>query len=196
MKHLNTTLLLDYIEQTLDDAVRIRVEAHLNKPCQQCLTRLASLARLVNLMIDDRTYAPPAAVVEIAKRSFRKEVERQPRLSLIASLVFDSLRQPSLAAMRGIQTARQFLYSTEDYDIDIQVKNDESAFSVIGQILGDDIQTQSQAHVCLKKYDETISCLHSDMLGQFTFKRITPGEYQLIFQFEDVEISIQDLNLE
>lgn len=195
MKHLDTATLLDYIDQTLGQDAWIKASAHLNAPCTLCQTKLAQLVGLTTLMNDDQTYAPSVAVFEKAVQAFRQVQLPRPRTQFIASLVFDSLRQPSLATVRGVGAARQFLYTAYDYDIDLRVKNDENSLSLMGQILGKEGQEQPLPQVCLKQEQEILDCLATDMRGRFFFKQVTPGDYQLFFQFDEMEIAIDDLSL-
>src|SRR5512145_2362988 len=179
MKHLDTATLLNYIEQTLDEATWSSAGAHLNAPCPVCQAKLAQLTSLTSLMAQDRMYAPPVAVFEKAMQAFRQVQPIRPRTQFIASLLFDSLRQPSLATVRGISTARQFLYTAQEYDIDLRVKNDENSVSVMGQILGKEGQQQPRPQVCLKHEEEILDCLATDARGRFFFKQVAPGDYQL-----------------
>ncbi|MFZ6029086.1 MAG: hypothetical protein ACOYYS_15340 [Chloroflexota bacterium] len=195
MKHLDTATLLDYIEQTLDLEAWARVSAHIDAPCALCQAKLAQLVGITTLMADDRTYAPPAAVFERGMQAFRKAQLPRARPQFVASLVFDSLRQPSLAAVRGVGAARQYLYTASVYDIDLRVKNDDNSLSVMGQILGSEGLKQPHPQVCLKQEQEILDCLATDARGRFFFKQVTPGDYQLFFQFDEMEIAINDLSL-
>jgi hypothetical protein len=193
--HLNNAILLDYLAQKLSPNLAESVEQHLQAPCPACQQQLAALRHLTDLMQTDRSSAPPPNVLAQAVQQFRQERNARPRQRILASLVFDSLRQPSLAAVRGAGTARQFLYSAPGCDIDLHVKSEEQSLSLMGQILGHSGQKQPQPLVCLKQQEQTLDCMATDRRGRFFFKQVAAGNYELFFQFDDMEIAVQDLAL-
>ena len=195
MSHFDQNILLDYLEQKLDQDDATRVEEHLQTPCLPCQQKLTTLRHVTHLMSSDQTNNPPPAALEKAMQIFRQEQADRPRQSMIAKLVFDSMRQPSLAAVRGVGAAHQYLFTAEEYDIDLHIKNDDNRLSLTGQILVNSGKNQPQPQVCLARQGETLDMATADSRGRFFFKQVSPGNYQLFFQFDDLEIAVQDVEV-
>lgn len=102
-RHLETRVVLDYLDDRLDAADRRRVEDHLAGPCARCRDLLHELSRLIETMRTDRIEEVPEALTARALEAF----EAQPAPARIlsgtwrnATLVFDSLREPLPAMLR------------------------------------------------------------------------------------------------
>ncbi len=65
------------------------------------------------------SFTPPDDTVRVVKSQF---VAIQPAAGSGVRLVFDSMLQPLAAGTRGSITARQFLYETDEYYIDLRLE--------------------------------------------------------------------------
>src|SRR5688572_14446606 len=139
MTHLSYETLLDYLENRLSAEERNAVEAHLAEPCPQCDRRLARLRAVLASTAGDRTVAPPGDVLKRAidtARRGKKPPQPEPWTQIIAALSFDNRLQLSAAVTRGAARVRQMLFTTEQVDIDLQIKPAGADHDLLGQVLG------------------------------------------------------------
>jgi hypothetical protein len=201
MAHLKYEILLNYLGDQLSAEERGKVDAHLAKPCWQCGRHLALLRTVLHSIAEDRTVAPPPAILKRAVdigRSQRELPGRNPWVRVVAALRFDSRLQLSSAATRGATRARQMLFTTEQVDIDLQIKPGRADNDLLGQMLSTQppgevvpafVSLQSNAGVSLRATE-------TDSLGQFAFRQIPSGTYNLVFDLENQEVAITGLEFE
>lgn len=195
--------LLDFVENRLSQATRQQVMEHLASPCVVCQADVQAISDLLYLLQAEPLSEAPSATLRRAIRLFRRLQERprtDTRLRLIAHLVFDSRLVPSaLAAARGVGGERQMLYTAEGLDIDLQVnaENDQRTIRLMGQVMPvDDDPRQVQGRlVRLRQEDEVAATATTDELGTFSFRAITPGDYELWLELPHVEVWIPYLAL-
>ena len=199
MEHPTSEVLIRYSEHQLPEAERAAVEEHLTLPCPQCRALAARLVVVLEAAGADRTYSPSAAVLRRAFAIFRKrsKISAQNRDNLPARLVFDSRRQVSLAGVRGPLQNRQLLFRVGKVDIDLQITPEQDNRRLVGQVLGaEDAKGGPSAFVSLTgKSGDVVQGVEADRLGQFAFRRIPPGTYDLVFDLQGQEIAITDLDL-
>ena len=201
MAHLNYTTLLNYLENRLSAEERSTVEEHLAGSCQHCGGRLTLLQAVLRSTQGDRSAAPPQAVLKRAvdiSRSQREHSQRKPWVRVMAALSFDSRLQLSSAATRGATRARQMLFTTEQVDIDLQIKPGRGDSDLLGQMLSTRPSGEVvPAFVSLQNNTGTLlRATETDLLGQFAFRQIPSGSYDLIFDLEQEEIAITGLEFE
>jgi len=200
MSHLSYTTLLSYIGNQLPKAERAKIEEHLfSHPCQRCGKNLARLRTVLEAVTEDRSVAPPPAVLRKALDIYRKRPvpSRQPLLQVLAILQFDSRLQLSPLLSRGAVKTRQMLFSAQQVDIDLQITPQDGNHSLVGQILVSEQANQpSPAFVSLKnETGEVLKGTETDSLGQFTFRQIPPGIYDLVFDLDSQEVAVTSLEL-
>lgn len=200
MAHLKYAILLNYLEDHLSAEERGRVDAHLAGPCWECARRLALLRTVLHSMKEDQTVAPPEDVLKRAAdilRSRRDLPERKPWLRVVAALRFDNRLQPA-AALRGPARTRQMLFTTEQVDIDLQIKPGRTDYDLLGQMLSTRHSSETApAFVSLQNDTGTLlRATETDPLGQFAFRQIPSGRYELVFDFEKQEVAITGLEFE
>src|SRR5687767_13776594 len=199
MPHPTYKTLIQYMEKQLPQDERGKVEAHLSGPCLQCNEKLTRLQAVVETAAGDRTVAPPADVLHraIAIHQKRPKPSLKERLSVLANLQFDSRFQMSAMASRGATHTRQMLFTTEQVDIDLQMTPDGSDHNLAGQVLGSDLVDKlSWAFVSLQnETGELMKSTETDPLGQFIFRQIPPGVYDLVFDLGSHDITIAGLEL-
>lgn len=199
MSHPTYKTLISYIEKQLPQAERGKVEEHLSEHCLQCSQKLTRLQAVLEAAAQDQTVAPPADVLRraVAIHHKRPKASLKERLSVLANLQFDSRFQMSAMASRGAARTRQMLFTTEQVDIDLQMTPDGSDHNLAGQILGSDLVDKlSWAFVSLQnETGELMNSTETDPLGQFIFKQIPPGVYDLVFDLGSHDITIAGLEL-
>ncbi len=198
MAHLKYATLLNYVEDHVTVEERNKIDAHLAEPCWQCGRRLALLRTVLHSMTGDRTVAPPEAVLKRAMdigRNRRDLPERKPWMRVVAALRFDSRLQLSSAATRGATRTRQMLFTAEQVDIDLQIKPGRADNDLLGQMLSTQHAGEAvPAFVSLQNNTGTLlRATETDSLGQFAFRQIPPGSYDLIFDLENQEVAITGL---
>jgi hypothetical protein len=89
------------------------------------------------------------------------------------------------------------LFRVGKVDIDLQISPEKDDRKLIGQILGsEDARGGPSAFVSLTgKSGEVVQGAEADHLGQFAFRRIPSGMYDLVFDIQGQEIAITDLDL-
>jgi hypothetical protein len=149
----------------------------------------------------DRTVAPPENVLKRAveiSHGRRESHQRKPWLRVVAALSFDSRLQFSAAATRGAARGRQMLFTTEQVDIDLQIKPGPTDSDLMGQMLSTTSSGEVlPAFVSLQSSAGTwLRATETDSLGQFIFRQIPSGIYDLVFDLENQEVAITGLELE
>jgi hypothetical protein len=199
MAHLTYETLLNYLEGHLSVEQRDEAEAHLNGSCESCQRRRASLQTVLRSAAKDQTMPPPASVLKQAiDIALTHPKNTQPGLltRLIAALTFDSHLQLSSALTRGAARERQMLFSADQVDIDLQIKSTREGHDLIGQILGGQTRGISSAFVSLQKDSgQLLKATEADPKGQFVFRGIPSGMYDLIFDLENQEVAVMGVEV-
>jgi hypothetical protein len=196
MIHPNYKTLVNYIENKLIEADRIKVDEHLSHPCPQCKSKLAQLHAVLEAVATDKTVAPPADVLSRAIDLHRKPAKAtHPILRVLATLQFDNRIQMSAMASRGVSRAHQLLYTTKQLDIDLKITPEHSQHTLVGQILGSEQTDEiSTAFVSLQnKTGKPLMGTETGSLGQFAFRQIPSGIYDLVFDLGSQEVAINSL---
>ena len=162
-----------------DPEHRAQVARHLEGGCPDCELTLRLWAALLSVA-DQETFDQPeeAAVREIKRRLARKRLEPiGERVSRAVALVFDSFRQPQLAAVRATGLSpRHLLYKAGRYTIKLQVEPGTAAdrLSIVGQILNEQDPTGvlRDIAVCALKGSRTLDRTLTNELGEF---HLEPG---------------------
>lgn len=200
MAHFKYETLLNYFEEQLSAEERSQIDAHMLS-CQRCTRRFALLRKVFQSVAGDRTVAPPESVLKQAVEighGRRAPSPHKPWMRVIAALNFDSRLQPSAAATRGAARGRQMLFSTEQVDIDLQIRPGRTDSDLLGQMLSTQrsgeilpafVSLQSSAGALLRATE-------TDSLGQFAIRQIPSGSYDLIFDLDDQEVAITGLEFE
>lgn len=200
MTHSTYETLLNYLNNQLPEDERSQVEVHLAL-CQQCSWRLTRLKVLLQSVAEDQTVAPPEDILKRAiniARGRRESVLREPWRRVVAALRFDSRLQLSAAGTRGTARGWQMLFTTEQVDIDLHVKPGRTDSDLMGQMLN--TQTSGKTLAAFVSLQDTSGrwqrATETDSLGQFTFRQIPSGNYDLIFDLETQEVAIPGLEFQ
>lgn len=199
MAHLTYETLLNYLEGHLSVEQRDEAHAHLNGPCESCQRRHVLLQTVLRSAAKDQTTPPPASVLKLAiDIPLTHSKDTQPGLltRLIAALTFDSHLQLSSALTRGAARERQMLFSADQVDIDLQVKSVREGHDLIGQILTETASGNIHAFVSLQgNMGQFLKATETDPKGQFTFRGIPAGLYDLIFDLENQEVAVMGVEV-
>lgn len=194
--HIPFDRLVDWVEARLSAEERDQLQRHLTS-CAHCRQELTQIERLFGLLQSDTTVDPPPAVINRAVRIFRpRQAEVTPPLlqRIVAALQFDSLQlAPSMGLRSGAGTPRQLLFSAGDYDLDLRLTPVEQTdgWLFTGQVLGSDTPT---GRVTVEGATGVVETSLS-MLGEFVLPPITAGNYTLVVQLADAEITVDTIQV-
>jgi hypothetical protein len=165
-----------------DPARRARVAQHLEAGCGQCGDTLRLWSIL--LSVAEQEASDAARVRRTPRPEAREPLGR--RLAAGVALVFDSFRQPALAAVRSTSaSSRQLLYKAGRYTIKLQVEPGaaEGRLCIVGQILDDQDPAAVLRDIAVRalKGAETLGRTHTNRLGEF---HLEPGATQ------DLQLSV------
>jgi hypothetical protein len=95
------------------------MQQHIDDGCTKCANVLNTWQIVHSIGQAESALTPPTDVVRVVKSQFAPIA---PEKSLGFRLLFDSSLAPVPAGMRGSVAARQFLYETDEYYIDLRVE--------------------------------------------------------------------------
>ncbi len=144
------------------------MQQHLDEGCKQCATTLHFWCEVVALACKESALTPPPDAVHLAKGQFALAGSAPNRGVL---LVFDSLLQPATAGVRGLASARQLLYETAEFSIDLRLQphTEPKLTSVIGQVLSRvrGLHSTNAIPVRLCSHDKSIVETLTNQFGEF-----------------------------
>jgi hypothetical protein len=112
---------------------------------------------------------------------YRRDESHSSLRSVIATLIFDSFRQPALAGARGsAASARQLVMRAEEFDIHIKVWGDPDSRQILGQLLprnGQNFLRVARFH--LLRNGERVESTAVDEIGEFHFTDVPEGDLSL-----------------
>lgn len=144
-------------------------------------------------MQTDRSEDAPQDSVKWAKNIFRVR-QSEPKKSLVQKVlaVLQMDLSPDKAAFgersASASQSRQMLFTAGENGIDLRISETENGkLNIQGQILGESFAN------CVVKLGEFET--KSNELSEFKFDGIPAGNYDLIFETDETEIVIQNLEL-
>ena len=109
------------------------MQQHIDSGCRKCSDTLRTWQGVLSIAAGESALNPPTDAVHLVKSQF---AAIQPTATSGVRLVFDSLLQPLTAGTRGSVAARQFLYETDEYYIDLRLEpRAEDRACLVGQVL-------------------------------------------------------------
>lgn len=201
-RHPGFEKLLDFIENRLSETERSRVLAHVDSPCAVCRADIEAVGDILDLLRGEGLSEPPQAAVRRANQLFQRFYKRpasESRPWLIAQLRFDSWLVPTGVAARGVGNERQMLYRAEGLDVDLQVsaERDQQTVRLFGQVLptDDDPSLVAGYPVRLTQHNQEANTTVTDELGTFSFRALSPGDYELWLDLPHASVWIPSLTL-
>lgn len=179
-RHLSLRHLLDYFDERLSASERRRVEDHLGTSCQRCRELLLEVGRMVEFMRTDRADEVPRSLHERALGQFVPPAEtRAPEATLwrLATLVFDSLRDPIPAAVRrAVGDSRWVRFSLDGHPLEMEAELEPGeAWTLRGRI---GLPDAALYHVEVEVANETLGTW-PDAEGRFALEQVPAGEVDL-----------------
>ena len=151
------------------------------------------LNKIVYLMQTDKSENAPQDSIKWAKNIFRSHV-REPKKSLaqkvLAVLQMDLSPNKAAFGERSASQAqaRQMLFTAGENAVDLRITKTEKGFLYIqGQILGESFAN------CVVRLGEFET--RANELSEFKFTEIPVGDYDLLFQTNEKEIVVENLDL-
>jgi hypothetical protein len=196
--HLSTEKIADAIENRLSANEIDSFEAHL-EGCQDCANEYKALEHSIGLMRRDDAKDAPAEALKFAFDLFRTRKQLVPREQTVAQKILATLKldvspfSPVFGERSAAASAeRQMLFDAGDFDVDLRIQGGENGFNLAGQILGE-LSDRNSIRLENKegKFEATISAL-----GEFEFKNVPTGIYDLTLLLGDSEIVVEDLIIE
>lgn len=144
-RHLETSQVLDFLEDRLGEAGKRKVEQHLGRPCPTCRERVRSLSELLTIMREDRVGAVPAALRQRALAQFAPSARPEPAPGLVqrlAELLSDSAgQQLTAAARRSVGEARRMRFAVGVHSLELEIERETGATICLrGRFLTTDAQ--------------------------------------------------------
>jgi hypothetical protein len=134
VKHFSETEWVDFVRNLTLPGKRMAMQQHIDGGCKKCSDTLRTWQGVLSIAAGENALAPPADLVRVVKSQF-SPIQLAPSSGV--RLVFDSLLQPLTAGTRGSVAARQFLYETDEYYIDLRLepRTEADRACLIGQVL-------------------------------------------------------------
>lgn len=164
------------------------MQKHIDDGCQQCAATLRTWESVLSVAEKENTLTPPADVVRVVK-SFAAT----PEASHGVRLVFDSNMQPATAGIRGSISARQLLYQTDNYYVDLRLepRRESDRACLVGQVMnrsGKDWVARGIA-VRLKTGNLPVAETTANQFGEFQFDFEAATDLCIsIMQDQDTEV--------
>ncbi|HXN24115.1 MAG TPA: hypothetical protein VOA41_15345 [Candidatus Dormibacteraeota bacterium] len=126
MRHFSFTDWADFANGLVAPEGNAIMQLHLDEGCKKCQKLLGTCRSIRSLAMRAAEYEPPAAAVQAVKSAFvlHGPQKRRSRVTEMADLVFDSLRQALPAGVRSIDmesVGRKLLYRRGTIQVDLSV---------------------------------------------------------------------------
>jgi hypothetical protein len=152
------------------------MQQHLDDGCKTCAAKLETWQSVLAVAGAEISLEPPADVVRLVK-SFAVA----PKASPGVRLVFDSMLQPATAGVRGSLSARQLLYQTDEYYIDLRLepRREADRACLVGQVVNrakDKDRLAQGISVSLKTGNLPLAETTVNQYGEFQFEFATASD--------------------
>jgi len=183
--HLNSEEMIDVIQNRSDNS-------HLEE-CADCRRQLEQWKHLLSTLYRPRLQDAPAALLVRAYAI----MEPRPKITeVIASMIFDSFKQPAFAGARGTGTSRQLVFRAEDFDIHVKISGKSNDLLITGQILArGKKEFVSTAMVHLLRNRTPFRSVNLNTFGEFEFTNTPSGLLGLQIDLPNITV-IGDLGSE
>ena len=114
--------------------MKTAMHQHIKDGCRKCQTALQVWQGVLSIARAESSITPPDDLVRVVKSQFVSDAAAGKHGF---RLLFDSSLQPASAGIRGSVTARQFLFETDDYYIDVRLEPTRGSKSacLVGQVM-------------------------------------------------------------
>jgi len=169
VKHFSEAQWADFARNVTSQTEKMSMEQHIQGGCQKCEETLQVWRSVLAVAERESGFTPPGDIVRVVKSQLAAVVAKASRGFRV---LFDSARQPITAGIRGGSvSARQFLYETDDYYIDLRVepRREADRACLVGQILtrkGVDRAAEGVS-VSIKKGKQSVAATVANRFGEF-----------------------------
>ena len=149
---------------------KMTMRRHIDEGCRKCANVLNTWQIVHVVGQAESTLTPPSDIVRVVKSQFAAVA---PEKSFGFRLLFDSNLAPVPAGMRGSVAARQFLYETDEYYIDLRVEPHREAHqaALVGQVLNRrGKRAEPGLAVLLQDGKHPIAETSTNQFGEFQFE--------------------------
>lgn len=194
--------LIDFLDGQLIGEEAQVMRRHLDQGCADCLKDRAWYETVRSIASTDEVFRPAPWVRKRAIDLFEDERLRPKSLSgtahAAARLIFDSMRQLSLAGARPASASgRQLIYEGTGYKIDIQIAASSNVGAdIMGQVLREGEQgfgSVAELPVDLIRDQRNIWSTVTSSFGEFMMHEVDFGLYGLQIETPETVITIEDL---
>lgn len=147
------------------------MQQHIDDGCKRCNRSLGTWQAVADIAEQESVFAPPADAVRVAKSQFAAMIPQQSR---DIRLVFDSVLQPVTAGLRGSIAARQLLYETDHYYIDLRLepRSAKERACLVGQVLNRVGEKRAAQHLAVRLQEGKLPIAQTltNQFGEFQFE--------------------------
>jgi hypothetical protein len=188
VKHFSESSWADFVRNLVSETTRMTMQKHLDDGCERCIATLRTWENVLSVAQGESVLTPPGDVVRVVK-SFTVAPEASPGVRL----VFDSNLQPAAAGIRGSISARQLLFQTDQYYIDLRLepRRESDRGFLVGQVMnrsGNDWVAQGVS-VRLRTGKLPLAETTANQFGEFQFEFEAAADLCIsIAQDQDTEV--------
>ncbi|MGH9629352.1 MAG: hypothetical protein ACRD7E_13615 [Bryobacteraceae bacterium] len=186
--HFGDDEWINFVRQLAPPLRLAEMQRHLDNGCEQCRIVWGIWSRVRDTAVRETGYEAPEDAVRSIKAAFavRKRLPLFSRLAELASLVFDSWREPLPVGIRGgTACARHVLHETDKFLIDLRLEQeDESHCSLVGQVLPKEANEGAVAGtaVALAQGEAPMTQTIANSMGEFQLEFDYRGDLRLYLQ--------------
>jgi hypothetical protein len=202
MMHFSDEDCADFANHTLSPERLSEMAGHLKAGCAKCGQALTFWQRIQELAIAESGFEPGEDAVRLAIGTYALRGPRLHRGAIreIAQLVFDSLREPVLAGVRGGHTpCRRLMFRAGDVMIDLSMSaaSRRSHVLLVGQVLDTAASGIGigEVPILLQNGRDTLAETHTNLFGEFQLECSENKNLQIsigVTKNKDVFIPLDD----
>jgi hypothetical protein len=192
-EHFSEDDWVDFARGQDDREHRAQVARHLEAGCAECERTLRLWAALLSVADQENSHGPGNRAIHRVGRRFARDPAETfgERVSRGVALVFDSFRQPQLAAVRATGfSPRHLLYKAGRYTIKLQVEAGAASdrLSIVGQILNEQDPTGVLRDIAVRALEgsRTLDRTRTNELGEFHLEPDTSEKLQLSIDVPEI----------
>jgi hypothetical protein len=138
VEHFSEWAWADFV-RGIRNAERGEMEAHIVNGCRICVAERDTWKQVHAVALRESNYAPPEAVVRMAKLEFAAQAFDEGRQPGLANLVFDTFGMPVIGGVRSsvAAAARQMVFEADGFAVDLRFDSAASSERIFltGQVL-------------------------------------------------------------
>jgi hypothetical protein len=134
VKHFTEAQWADFSRNLIAGKEKADMQLHVQGGCQKCDETMQIWQSVLAIAEKESGITPPSDIVRVVKSQMAAVAVKAGRR---VRVLFDSALQPISSGIRGSVSARQFLYETDDYYIDLRLepRREADRACLVGQIL-------------------------------------------------------------